>query len=250
MEVDYEHVPASATVADRFRQHLKLLRECHPTLNVSQLADTLGYRNGRFLESLYAGDEYHDWDEIEDFCHRARISASWLKHGYGTPFAPNDACSNREHLLVNELKARHDWYLYFVRSQCDTGNVAFVVRENDYVWEVYSTLIHLSGKNGVGGGQRLVTLYDLIVNVRNRWEQRVLGYTLPRAEFNALQSGEVFPEQILRHQVFSSWWDDFTLLDLSCPTTRERLAGHGDEFLDAQSFVRWNLDPENMSAPM
>ena len=92
---------------------------------------------------------------------------------------------------------------------------------------------------------QLVAPYDLIGKVRERWEQRIFGYTLPRAEFDALLSGEVFPGEILAHRMCSFWWDDFTYLDRSSEMTRERLASHEEEFLAAQSIVMSNLNPGN-----
>ena len=43
MKSDFEHVPAPDAVAKRFRLYLELLRARHRTLEVSQLAESLGY---------------------------------------------------------------------------------------------------------------------------------------------------------------------------------------------------------------
>lgn len=245
MKNGYCHDPAPKAVAMRFHDGLSLLREFDPELSVSRLAEELGYENCQFLDSLYAGERYHDWSAIEDFCRRARVSESWLKHGKGAPFAPNRSCSNSEMHLLNELEKRRDCWLYFVRSDCETGNLCFVIKENDHVWEVFSTLIHVSSKNGAGGGHRLCVLNELIGRVRERWGTRIFGHTLEREAFDALVSGTTFPGTILARRRLCFWWDDFTEAHATDPMTRERLASHGKEFLAAQSFVRYARETDN-----
>ena len=241
------HVPGPVAVAKRFRHVLSLIRERDPKFGVSRWAEELGYENCRLIDSLCAGTDYIDWSEIEAFCRRARISASWLKHGEEAPFAPNRSCSNNEMNVLAELGQRRDWRLFLVRSDCDTGNLCFVIRESEHVLEVFDTLINVSCKNGAAGGQRLCVLHELIRRVRERYELRVFGHTLAREEFDRLVSGRVFPGTILARRRPCFWWDDFTEIHAQDSMTRERLVAHGREFLDAQSFVRYAREMGNAS---
>ena len=181
------------------------------------------------------------WSEIDDFCSRSGVDVAWFKHGEGRPFAPNEACQVDVTVLLNELDPGIDLRLYFVRSDCRQGRVCFVRRDNDFVWRVYDTLLHLSAENGGGGVRNLVGLYRLLRDINGVWMGRTVSHTLARAEFETLVLGNVFPGAVLRNRPQCHWADDFPLLETSDGGIRKLLAVHGREFQAAQMIVRTQL---------
>ena len=214
---------------------------------MSRLAQELGYADSSFLDRLCEGQSYVGWAEIDDFCARSAVEGDWLKHGERQPFAPSDACQPDVTVLLNELDSGVDWRLYLVRSDCRQGRVCFVRRDNDFVWRVYDTLLHLSAENGGGGARNLVGLYRLLKEVNAVWMERTISYTLARREFETLVQGQVFPGAVLRHRPQCHWGDDFPLLESTDGWIRKLLAGHGREFQAAQAIVRAQLASDGES---
>ena len=225
----------------RFGEYLRELRSVHRGLSVSRLAQELGYADSRFLDRLCEGRDYLGWAQIDDFCSRSGVHADWLKHGEGRPFAPSDTCQPDVTVLLNELDPEIDWLLYLVRSDCRQGRVCFVRKDNDLVWRVYDTLLHLSAENGAGGVRNLVGLYRLLREINEAWAGRMVSHTLGLPEFETLVEGNVFPEAVLRNRPRCHWGEDFPLLNTRDGGIRKLLAEHGREFQAAQAIVRAEL---------
>ena len=237
MTHDFRHIPTYDAIASRFRHYMSLVRKSHPNVTVSRLAESLGYEDASFLDSICAGNQYHSWRAINDFCVRARVCPEWLKHGERAPFAPNSACSSDEMRLLSQLDRHPASTLYLVRSDCDFGYLCFVIKSDEFVWEVFKTDVNISSRNGATGGHRLVTLYRLISALKARPHLHAYGHTLPRPKFLELVHGEVFPAAYLWLQPTCYWSDDFTDLR-GCHTI------HGEEFLAAQSIVSSGLQAD------
>lgn len=241
MVEDQRHTPYPEALAGRFAAYLALVRTAHPNLGASRLAQELGYADSRFLDGLGTGREYPDWHAIDDFCERSGVDARWFKHGEGQPFGPSGACEPEVMALLDELDAPSPRQPYLVRSDCAEGRVCFVVRAGEFTWHVYSTLLHLSARNGGGGARNLLELYHLLRALEAERSLSPASYTLPLAQFEALADGRAFPATVFRRVVQCHWADDFTELADSGSAIRWRRETHGREFVDAQAIVRAEL---------
>ena len=229
-------------VARRFQQYLDRLQQVHTQLQVSQLAEEFGYEHSRFLDQLRDGTDYLSWEEIEDFCARANINATWFNHGKGKPFEPSNDCYVDLTSLLNDLPETTKCWLYIVRSGCTRGRVCFVRQDNEFALRVHDTLLHLSAVNGAGGARNLLAFYGLMGEIDSVWPGRKSSLTLPLRDYERLLSGDVFPGQILLNKLNSYWADDFRQLDLSDEIHRSLAASHGPEFRAAQAIVRSQLE--------
>ena len=241
-------------LGQRFDEYFGELRRTHRELSVSRLAEEFGYADSQFLDGLREGREYAKWDEINDFCLRSGLNASWLKHGEEHPFSPEYAELADLNALLRELEPRGDWPLYAVRSDCSEGLVCFVRRDSKYAWRIYNTTLHLSARNGGGGRMNLVRLYRFLktlayagsgaaaaTGLDTGWKGRIVSHTLAKSEFDTLVDGTVFPGALLGNLVQCYWADDFPILEGSDDVTRRLLASQGLEFHAAQAIVREEL---------
>ena len=242
----------------RFDEYFGELRRTHEQLSVSRLAEELGYADSRFLDGLREGREYAKWDEVNDFCLRSGLNASWLKHGEEHPFSPEYAELDDLNALLRELEPKGDWPLYAVRSDCSEGLVCFVRRDSKYAWRIYNTTLHLSARNGGGGRMNLVRLYRFLKTIVHTgsgdasasgldtgWKGRIVSHTLARSEFDTLVGGAVFPGALLGVPAQCYWAEDFPILEASDDLTRRLLASQGPEFQAAQGLVREALERLN-----
>ena len=230
-------------LARRFEKYFELLQSVHVQLQVSRLAEELGYENVEFLDQLRRGIRYFSLFEIEDFCNRAGLNAQWFEHGDGKPFEPSIVCYSDLSEILNELPETKEWWFYFVRSSCQRGRVCFVRQDNAFVFRVYDTLLHLSEENGGEGARNLLIFYFLLTEINSMWIGRTISYTLPEEEFERLINGECLPSFAFRNQLNCYWAHDFPLVDQNEPSSPISDL-HGREFEAAQKIVKVQLKRE------
>lgn len=232
-------------VSQRLGHLIDLMRQCYPDLTLAELAEFLGYDDVGVLERLLSADSPPKLSVLEDVAGKIGASSFWLKTGKYTPFSGHEASEHDPRDYIRHIRAEKPRSVYLIRSDCDTGYVLIVFRFGKYRYKIFDTILHVSGEVGNTGRRQLFEFYEFVRIVRDKYRYgqdlgvNVYGRTLSSEKFQALSQGICFPGFIIERQSFNcSWWDDLTDIDYVYPIARDRYAGYGQPFMDAQSIIR------------
>jgi hypothetical protein len=181
------------------------------------LAAHMGQDDWRRLEDITDGVSGAGAAELRKVAQALGISPVWLIEGKEAPFRLD--CAGR-HVPVEELHERvltmRPRAVYFVRCADEDFGATLAVERDDVRWLVWSTDFPVSDHVGGTGRREMLEFCALIRRLDKDLEEgasvRLLGRHLPRADFDALIEGEVYPGRHLRWCRNDGWWEDFGYL--------------------------------------
>jgi len=223
-------------VARRVRQYIEQVRQAYQELEISEIAEKLGYGDSEVLDRLIEGERYHSWVELEEFCAKTGISMTWLKHGRGNLFRVGGDFIDAGLEVFGALEG--DWKLYVVKSRCDEGKVCAVLKRGELVWEAFASRVRI--KLAVNAYERyaLVAFHDFIARLPKGVRARLWGYELDGEEFDGVVTGAVFPKRVISDTAYGGWVDWFMELGPHDEAMSKEMERWGAGFLAAQGQIR------------
>lgn len=235
----------SEAIRRRFNSVLALMNEGRerPRFTIAGLAQIMKLHKLSELEGVFLGSLEPTFEFIQNFCEHFGVSYKWLTEGSGAPFAIDDGgyCEAEDYYPLICDTAPEE--IFFVRADTHASEAKLVLKEAPHRYRVLNATWHVSSVVGDGGARALVSLYNLIRQMRKDGRHlSAYGRTISGKDFLRLASGEVFPGAIC--DTFHGpdyWWDDLVDVQHKYPIAENYQEWHGTNFVDAQRIIRSRL---------
>lgn len=229
-------------ISDRLNQFLGLLNQEKDNFTIAKLAKIMGLKSVGELEQYFLNKE-PDFLFIKEFCQCFSVNEDWLLEGKGQPFESNETpiyYDPYEYLEYFQKKKPHE--IYFVIAKSKIREAFFILKYNDWQYEIIQRQWHISGYVGGGGSRQLYGMFCLIDALRNinSIYTHCWGCELKYQKFKDLYEGKIFPSHLLSNN--SHWWDDLTDVYHKYPIAKNYLEWYGESFIDAQHIIRSQLE--------
>lgn len=234
----------ASQVALRFRHVFDQITGCHRNFDIVSLAERLCLDSVDSLEMLMDGSAPASLSFLDQIANNIGVEPEWLKSGQGSPFQTEGPSVHNPRDYLQKIKIEEPSKVCFVRSNCETGYVLLLFQFDKIRFKAIRTVLHLSRKVGATGERQLFEFYEFIKEIRDEYRYgdrlncSLSSYTLPPDDFENLSHGSVYPGAILREVWRDHWWDDLTDIEYKYPIARNRYAGYGKPFQEAQAKIR------------
>jgi hypothetical protein len=228
----------------RLNQVLDLMNEERriPKFSIISLAEVLQFDSPGELESIFRGHQELDFKFLDRFCDCFGVDKNWLKNGKNHPFKSSASTHLMPTDYLEEIRQSKPECVYFVRSKSPVGESIIVLKYSEWCFKTLPKFWHVSDEVGGTGIQQLVSLYKLIVELKED-RQNCGGKSLEEVDFWRLNSGEVFAGSLIDSTLSENpWWDDFTDIQHKFPISERYELLYGSGFVNAQKIVKRELE--------
>ena len=233
-------------IAKRFRRILDLMNggRSYAPYTIAGLAEIMSLNSVGELESVFLGEKEPPFEFIKSFCETFGINKQWLLEGKESPFSDHDLLIYDPLDCLNLIQQFNPQKVLFIRSSSEVGEVFILLKMADWKFKIFPEIWHISDHVGGGGRGQIFSLYRLILTLQKQYGSSLCGgRILPKEQFEALSSGELFPgAAIPSHE--NPWWDDFVDVHHKYPVSSSYEANYGKGFIEAQAIVRQKLQEE------
>jgi hypothetical protein len=216
------HSAVARDIGGRLRRAIDLMNEGRADddrFTLPSLAAYMGQDDWRRLESIADGVSDAGAAELRMVAQALGINPVWLLEGKEAPFrlhrADRTVPVEELHELVLAMQPRA---VYFVRCADECFSATLVIERDDVQWFVWTIDFPVSEHVGGTGARQMLEFCALIrrldVDCEEAMDIGLSGRHLPRADFDALVEGEVYPGRHLRWCCNDGWWEDFGYLSL------------------------------------
>lgn len=180
------------------------------SLKYSHIAEHCGYEHGQvFLDWIKAEVEptFKELRQVADFF---GINSEWLVHGDGKLLNVDHFDTDTTDLdqIFSSKKREKIEKLLFIRDDSAEGNLLIIKKLNDWKIEQFTTSLHLSTVNGIGGSRNLQSFAEQCKAIyKSSNLSKTFSYLVSIEDFEKMLILEKHPLSILKTYQASPWWE-------------------------------------------
>lgn len=180
------------------------------SLKYSHIAEHCGYEHGQvFLDWIKAEVEptFKELRQVADFF---GINSEWLVHGDGKLLNVDHFDTDTTDLdqIFSSKKQEKIEKLLFIREDSAEGNLLIIKKLNDWKIEQFTTSLHLSTVNGIGGSRNLQSFAEQCKAIyKSSNLSKTFSYLVSIEDFEKMLILEKHPLSILKTYQASPWWE-------------------------------------------
>ena len=217
-------------------------RRVNQKFTITGLAELLNLNSTGELESILDGNREPDFKFIDSFCSSFGVNKKWLTDGTNHPFESSEISHIFPLDYLEEIKKSKPECVYFLRCKSPIGETMIVLKYTNWHFKTLRHVWHVSDEVGGTGIQQLVSLYKLIIELKQN-RQNCGGRFVDKSDFWRLNSGDAFPGALTDAILLENpWWDYFTDIDHKFPISKNYESWYGSGFTNAQKIVKTELD--------
>jgi hypothetical protein len=242
-------------VSDRLNYILKRISNgVAGRFEISELAEMLKENKSEDFYQYFEGTKEAPFDFLDKLAELFCINKSYLKHGKGTPFAPESFNGELFPLdYYKEIVSLNPQAIWLVRSKgndnTDDGYTFLFLDLGNNKYYLFNRIYHINTMIGGTGSSQIVSLYKLIVKLLYKYGHgKVNGLYIKNEDWVPLCNGELYPGEIIRkYRQNHSWWQDF--IDIYHTDGNAKDGSYenwwGKEFIEAQIIVRRSIPQDH-----
>lgn len=207
----YLLVDRKSEISERLIQSIEWINSYKMnSLKYSHIAEHCGYEHGQvFLDWIKAEIE-PTFKELKQVAEYFGINSEWLVHGDGKLLnvAHFDTDTTDLDRIFNSNKQEKIENLLFIRDDSEEGNLLIIKKLEGWKIELFTTSLHLSTVNGVGGSRNLKSFAEQCKAIyKSSYLTKTFGYLVSSQDFEKMLTLEKHPLSILKPYQASPWWE-------------------------------------------
>lgn len=180
------------------------------SLKYSHIAEHCGYEHGQVFLDWIKAEVEPTFKELRQVADYFGINSEWLVHGDGKQLNVNQFNTDTTDIgqIFSSNKQEKIENLLFIRDDSVEGNLLIIKKLNDWKIELFTTSLHLSTVNGVGGSRNLQSFAEQCKAIyKSSYLSKTFGYLISSRDFEDIFTLGKHPLSILKKYQVSPWWE-------------------------------------------